>query len=94
MTRKQEKNPKSKKEKPHENLVAIRKVKSDLAEVHVTDVAAKLGWSRQNIYYHLNEDEHLTANLDSIAKISGAIALVKIDNAAKTKARLQEITKN
>lgn len=73
--------------KPSQNLKAIKNVKGKLESVNVTEVAKELKWSRQNIYYHLDENKSESVNLDILNQISAAIDKVKQkkEKADKTK---------
>ncbi len=69
------------------NLKAIRAVKKDLAKVNVTEVAAYLQCTRQNIYKHLDEDNAEKVSLPHLKKISDAIkevVKIQIQNQKKT----------
>lgn len=69
--------------KPSQKLTAIRNVKGKLEKVNVSDVATEMKCTRQNIYYHLNEDKAESVSLPHLQKISTAIDKVI---AAKEKA--------
>jgi hypothetical protein len=60
-------------------LRAIRNVKKKLENVKVQDVADKLKCTRQNIYFHLNEDRADSVSLEHLQKISEAIDEVERD---------------
>jgi hypothetical protein len=62
---------------PHPNLQLIRTIKTALSDVSATDVAVRLGYSRQNLYKHLNEDRADKANTEELVRISDAIAKEK-----------------
>ena len=69
--------------KQQRGLKAIQTVKKELSTVKVAQVAAQLKWSRQNIYYHLNESNASNVNPDILLIILAAIKTVK-DKQEKT----------
>jgi len=55
------------------NSLTIRGIKKKMQQVNVTELADRLGYSRANIYKHLDEKEPEKANVDQLKKIMDEI---------------------
>lgn len=72
-------------------LKVIRSIKTDLKSVSSTEVAKLLGYSRHNLYKHLNKGKD--ANPDQVSRIVDAVAKAKKESAKKTAAQIHSLEK-
>ncbi len=75
--------------KTSQKLIAVQNVKAKLDTVAVSAVAKQLKCTRQNIYYHLNEDKAEDVSIPHLTAISAAIDKVA---AAKKKAEEKSLS--
>lgn len=74
------------KEKLQQNHKILTAIKKRLQRGYVTRISEKLGYSRQNLYKHLNPENIANANLEEITKINETITiLIEEDKAAAAK---------